>query len=227
MGRHARVQKWWLSWHHPWNELRLWWKRVNFSMGNRKICTRNILLFGGENSCRFNDIIGSSFVPRDSARIIFTEDFNGFALDKKFFILRFDMAIKATMNRIKLEQISLKKLKSSLKIKTLKILILTIYSTLMNGLHKKVSERRYRQKWKRQYSLIATTSRWSISRAFRSTIRPIRPYRSVKAVHIFDWKKGLSHQNCRKAEIDQPNSIEGKERREPVDTDFNVLKKKD
>lgn len=37
-------------------------------------------------------------------------------------------------------------------------------------------------------------------------------------------RKFLSHQNCRKPGIDQPNSIERGERCEPVDTNFDLLK---
>jgi hypothetical protein len=67
-------------------------------MGIRRICTRNILFLGGEDTCRFNDIVGSSFAPFDSARILLIEDANRFALNEKSSILRLDVAIEATMN---------------------------------------------------------------------------------------------------------------------------------
>ena len=63
-----------------------------------EIFTRNKLFFGGEDSCRFNNVFGSSFVPLDSARILLHEDVNAFAVDEKFSILRLDVAFEATMN---------------------------------------------------------------------------------------------------------------------------------
>jgi hypothetical protein len=74
---------------------------------------RNLLFFGSEDSCRFNNVLGSSFTPTDSARILLIEDVNGFAVDEKLSTLLLDMAIEATMNRIELEQISLNKITSS------------------------------------------------------------------------------------------------------------------
>ena len=74
-------------------------KHVNFSMAIRKVYTKkNILVFGGKDACRFNDILGSSFAPTDSARILLIEDTNGFALDAKFSTLHLDVALEATMN---------------------------------------------------------------------------------------------------------------------------------
>lgn len=67
-------------------------------MDIREICTRHILFLGGEDSCRFNDILSSSFAPTDSARIVLLEDVNGFVIDEKLSILCLDFALEATMN---------------------------------------------------------------------------------------------------------------------------------
>ena len=59
---------------------------------------KNILFFSCEDSCRLNDILGSSFTPTDGAWILLIEDVNGFAFNTKLTILLLDLAIVATMN---------------------------------------------------------------------------------------------------------------------------------
>jgi hypothetical protein len=68
----------------------------------------NILFFGGEDSCRFDNIIGSLTAPFDLARFLLIEDLDTIIINEKLSILRLDCAIEATMNRVKVEQISLK-----------------------------------------------------------------------------------------------------------------------
>ena len=59
---------------------------------------KNILFFSCEDSCRFNDILGSSLTPTDGTWILLIEDVNGFAFNTKLTILLLDLAIVATMN---------------------------------------------------------------------------------------------------------------------------------
>lgn len=70
----------------------------------------NILFFGGENSRRFDNIIGFLTAPFDRARFLLIEDLNRITIDDKMSIIqvRLDCAIELTMNRVKVEQISLK-----------------------------------------------------------------------------------------------------------------------
>lgn len=71
-------------------------QRVNLALENS--VQRNMLLFGCEDSCRFNDVIGTNLAPFDGARFLLVEDVNGFAFDEKFSILRLDVAFEATMD---------------------------------------------------------------------------------------------------------------------------------
>lgn len=101
-------------------------------MSIESVCARDILGFGREASGRFHDVIGSNMAPFNAARRHLSENLNGVSIDNESSLVCLDTALEAAVNRVKLEQINLKNDIRSDKARP--ILILTIWSSFMNGL---------------------------------------------------------------------------------------------